>query len=157
MMIRTIEGNLQAASANYGIVVAKWNFFIGNRLLDGALRVFAKHGVADKQLTIVKVPGAFEVPLATTRLAQQEHVDAVIALGAVIRGGTPHFEYVAGECASGLSHASRETGKPVVFGVLTVDNIEQATERSGEDDNNKGAEAALTAIEMVSLLRQLQG
>ncbi len=154
--IRTIEGNTQPASANYGIVLAKWNSFIGDRLLDAALAVFAKQGIAEKHITIVRVPGAFEIPLAASKLAQDEHIDAVIALGAVIRGGTPHFEYVAGECASGISHASRESGKPVIFGVLTVDNIEQATERSGDNDENKGAEAAMTAIEMVSLMRQLQ-
>ena len=154
--IKTIEGNPKQGTAHYGIVVARWNQFIVDRLLEGALGELAKHGVQDKHITIVRVPGAFEIPLAASKLAQKDHIDAVIALGAVIRGGTPHFEFVAGECASGLSHASRHSGKPVTFGVLTVDNIEQAVERSGANAENKGVEAAMSAMEMVSVLRQLE-
>ena len=118
-------------------------------------RTSLSHGVADKDILIVRVPGAFELPLAVKKLASRDDCDAVIALGAVIRGGTPHFEYVAGECVKGLGQVSLDSGKPVTFGVLTVDSIEQAIERSGTKAGNKGAEAAITAVEMVSLLRQL--
>lgn len=153
--IKTVEGNYQNASARYGIAVARFNSFIVDRLLDGALDALKKHGVQDKDITIVKVPGAFELPLVVQRLASDAAYDAVIALGAVIRGGTPHFEYVAGECVKGIGAVSLQSSKPVAFGVLTVDTIEQAIERAGTKAGNKGAEAALTAIEMVSVLRQL--
>ncbi|MDA1371072.1 MAG: 6,7-dimethyl-8-ribityllumazine synthase [Proteobacteria bacterium] len=154
--IKTIEGNYSNASASYAIAVAKFNSFIVDRLLDGALDALKKHGVMDRDITIVKVPGAFELPLAVRKLVALNNYDAVIALGAVIRGGTPHFEYVAGECVKGLSQASLESSKPVAFGVLTVDTIEQAIERAGTKFGNKGAEAALTAIEMLNLVRQLE-
>ncbi len=154
--IKTIEGNYNSASAHYGVAVAKFNSFIVDRLLDGALDTLKKHGVMDRDITIVKVPGAFELPLAVKKLVSSENYDAVIALGAVIRGGTPHFEYVAGECAKGLGHVSLESNTPVAFGVLTVDSIEQAIERAGTKAGNKGADAALTAMEMISLLRQLE-
>lgn len=154
--IRTIEGNYNNASARYVIALARFNSFIVDNLLQGALDVLRKHGVMDKDITIVKVPGAFELPLVVKKLAANEDCEAVIALGAVIRGGTPHFEYVAGECVKGLSQVSLDSGKPVAFGVLTVDTIEQAIERAGTKAGNKGAEAAITAIEMVSLLRQLK-
>lgn len=154
--IKTIEGNYSSASANYAVVVAKFNSFIVDRLLDGAVDMLKKHGVMDRDITIVKVPGAFELPLAVKKLASSENYDAVIALGAVIRGGTPHFEYVAGACATGLSHVSLESNTPVAFGVLTVDTIEQAIERAGTKAGNKGADAALTAMEMLSLLRQME-
>ena len=153
--IKTIEGNLINASASYAIVITRWNSFIVDKLLDGALEALRLHGVMDKDLTIIKVPGAFEIPLAVKKLAADEDYDAVIALGAVIRGGTPHFDYVAGECVKGLGQVSLNSDKPVAFGVLTVDNIEQAIERAGTKAGNKGAEAALTAVEMVSLLRQM--
>ena len=136
--------------------MARFNSFIVDRLLEGALDVLKKHGVMDKDITIIKVPGAFELPLAVKRAMAGEDCDAVIALGAVIRGGTPHFEYVAGECVKGLSQVSLDSNKPVAFGVLTVDTIEQAIERAGTKAGNKGAEAAITAIEMVSLFRQLE-
>lgn len=154
--IKTIEGNYSSASANYVVVVAKFNSFIVDRLLDGAVDMLKKHGVMDRDITIVKVPGAFELPLAVKKLVSSENYDAVIALGAVIRGGTPHFEYVAGACATGLSHVSLESNTPVAFGVLTVDTIEQAIERAGTKAGNKGADAALTAMEMLSLLRQME-
>ncbi len=154
--IKTIEGNYQNGSARYGIAVARFNSFIVDRLLDGALDALRKHGVQDKDITIVKVPGAYELPLAVQKMATQENFDAIISLGAVIRGGTPHFEYVAGECVKGMSQVSLSSGIPVAFGVLTVDTIEQAIERAGTKAGNKGAEAALTAIEMVSLSRQLE-
>ena len=154
--IKTIEGNYNNASARYVIAVARFNSFIVDLLLEGAIDVLRKHGVMDKDIMVVKVPGAFELPLAVQKIAAGDDCDAVIALGAVIRGGTPHFEYVAGECVKGLSQVSLATSKPVTFGVLTVDSIEQAIERAGTKAGNKGAEAAITAIEMVSLLRQLE-
>ncbi len=154
--IKTIEGNYTNATARYGIAVARFNSFIVDRLLDGALDALRKHGVQDRDITIVKVPGAYELPLAVKKMADSESYDSIIALGAVIRGGTPHFEYVAGECVKGLSQVSLNNGIPVAFGVLTVDTIEQAIERAGTKAGNKGAEAALTAIEMTSLSRQLE-
>ena len=155
--IKTIEGNYSNAAASYAIAVAKFNSFIVDRLLDGALDALKKHGVMERDITIVKTPGAYELPLAVEKLVASDKCDAVIALGAVIRGSTPHFEYIAGECVKGLSHASLNSGIPVAFGVLTVDTIEQAIERAGTKAGNKGAEAALTAIEMLSLVRQLEG
>jgi 6,7-dimethyl-8-ribityllumazine synthase len=154
--IKTIEGNYNNGSASYGIVVARFNSFIVDRLLDGALDTLKKHGVQERDITIVKVPGAYELPLAVKKMAMTETFDAVIALGAVIRGGTPHFEYVAGECVKGLSQVSLDSTIPVAFGVLTVDTIEQAIERAGTKAGNKGSEAAITAVEMISLLRQLE-
>jgi len=153
--IKTIEGTFVNASARYVIAVTRWNSFVVDSLLEGALDTLRRHGVADKDIQIVKVPGAFELPLAVQRIAAKDDCDAVIALGAVIRGGTPHFDYVAGECVTGLGQVSLNASKPVTFGVLTVDSIEQAIERSGTKAGNKGEEAAATAIEMVSLLRQL--
>ncbi|GAB5498613.1 MAG: 6,7-dimethyl-8-ribityllumazine synthase [Pseudohongiellaceae bacterium] len=153
--IKTLEGNFQNAAAQYVIVMSRWNSFIVDRLLEGALETLRKHGVQDRDITLVKVPGAWELPVAAKKVLENDDVDAVIALGAVIRGGTPHFEYVAGECVKGLGQLSMQSGKPVTFGVLTVDTIEQAIERAGTKAGNKGEEAAVTAIEMVSLLRQL--
>jgi len=154
--IKTIEGNYNNASARYVIAVARFNSFIVDHLLEGAIDVLRKHGVMDKEIMVIKVPGAFELPLAVQKIASGDECDAVIALGAVIRGGTPHFEYVAGECVKGLSQESLESSKPVAFGVRTLDSREQAIEREGKKAGNKGAEAAITAIEMVSLLRQLE-
>lgn len=154
--IKTIEGDYQNASARYGIAVARFNSFIVDRLLDGALDALQKHGVLDRDITIVKVPGAYELPLAVRMMVDAGEYDGIIALGAVIRGGTPHFDYVAGECVKGLSQVGLDAGLPVTFGVLTVDTIEQAIERAGTKAGNKGAEAAMTAIEMVSLSRQLK-
>lgn len=153
--IKTVEGNFQNATAQYVIVLSRWNSFIVDRLLEGALETLRKHGVQDRDITLVKVPGAWELPVAVKKVLENTEVDAVIALGAVIRGGTPHFEYVAGECVKGLGQLSMQSGKPVTFGVLTVDTIEQAIERAGTKAGNKGEEAAVTAVEMVSLLRQL--
>ncbi len=155
-IIKTIEGDYQNASARYGIAVARFNSFIVDRLLEGALDALQKHGVMDRDITIVKVPGAYELPLATKMMVSAGEYDGLIALGAVIRGGTPHFDYVAGECVKGLSQVGLDSGLPVTFGVLTVDSIEQAIERAGTKAGNKGAEAAMTAIEMVSLSRQLK-
>ena len=154
--IKTIEGNYTHATARYGIAITRFNSFIVDRLLDGALDALRKQGVQDRDITIVKVPGSYELPLTVKKMIESGSYDAVIALGAVIRGGTPHFEYVAGECVKGLSQVSLNTGIPIAFGVLTVDTIEQAIERAGTKAGNKGAEAALTAIEMLSLTRQLE-
>jgi 6,7-dimethyl-8-ribityllumazine synthase len=153
--IKTVEGDFVSGKGNYCLVVGRWNSFVVEHLLEGALDTLRRHGVDDKQITIVRAPGAFEIPLVCKKVADKGGVDAIIALGAVIRGGTPHFEYVAGECTKGLASVTMESGVPVSFGVLTVDTIEQAVERSGSKAGNKGEEAALSAIEMVSLLAKL--
>ncbi len=152
---KTYEGDMTIREGRIAIVVARFNSFVVESLLSGALDTLKRHGLAEQNVDIVRVPGAFEMPLATKRLAAGKQYDAIIAIGAVIRGGTPHFEYVAGECTKGLSSVSLEYDIPVSFGVLTVDTIEQAIERAGTKAGNKGAEAALSAIEMVNLLRGL--
>ena len=138
----------------YVIVVTRWNEDIVTGLLNGATQALAESGIEGEKVEVVSVPGSFEFPLACQAAAQRSDCDAVVALGAVIRGGTPHFEYVAGECTRGIGEAALNTGKPVAFGVLTVDTIEQALERSGDNGENKGAEAAMSAVEMVNLLRK---
>jgi 6,7-dimethyl-8-ribityllumazine synthase len=153
--IKTIEGDFQGGSARYAIVVARFNSFVVDKLLEGALDVLKRHGVKDSDIVVVKAPGAFELPVLTRHVLGTGSYDAVIALGAVIRGGTPHFEYVAGECVKGLGVVSLESKIPVAFGVLTVDTIEQAIERAGTKAGNKGAEAALSAMEMVSVIKKL--
>ena len=153
--IKTIEGDFQIGSANFALVVSRFNSFIVDHLVSGAIESLMRHGVQEKDITIIKAPGAYEIPLVTKQVVDSESYDAVIALGAVIRGGTPHFEYVAGECTKGLAMVSMEYDVPVAFGVLTVDTIEQAVERSGTKAGNKGEEAALSALEMVSLLAAL--
>jgi len=155
MTIKTLEGALRVDQARFCLVVSRFNAFIVESLLSGALDALRRHGAEDANLTIVRVPGAFEMPLVIERLAAKAEHDALIALGAVIRGGTPHFEYVAGECVKGMAQVSLKHGMPVAFGVLTVDTIEQAVERAGTKAGNKGAEAAMSAIEMVNLLRVL--
>lgn len=153
--IKTYEGDFAKCTGRYAIVVGRFNSFVVESLLDGAVDTLRRHGIDSDSITIYRAPGAFEIPLVVKRVASGGQHDAVIALGAVIRGGTPHFEYVAGECAKGLGVVSLETGVPVSFGVLTVDTIEQAIERSGTKAGNKGGEAALSALEMVSLLRNM--
>ncbi|NMT65494.1 6,7-dimethyl-8-ribityllumazine synthase [Marinobacter orientalis] len=153
--IKVIEGDFTHCSGKYALVVGRFNSFVVESLVDGAVDTLQRHGIADTDITIVRVPGAYEMPLAVKRVAETGNHDAIIALGAVIRGGTPHFEYVAGEASSGLGAVSLETDVPVAFGVLTVDSIEQAIERAGTKAGNKGAEAAITALEMVSLFRKL--
>lgn len=153
--IKTIEGNFTSGKGNYTLVVGRWNSFVVEHLLEGAVDTLRRHGVSDKQITIVRAPGAFEIPLVCKKIAAKGSADAIIALGAVIRGGTPHFEYVAGECTKGLAMVSMEYAIPVSFGVLTVDTIEQAVERSGSKAGNKGEEAAMSALEMVSLMSKL--
>ena len=154
--IKVIEGTLIGQKASYAIVVARFNSFIVDKLLEGAIDALRRHGVQDEDITIIKAPGAFELPVLTRNVLATGTYDAVIALGAVIRGGTPHFEYVAGECVKGLSVVSLESRIPVTFGVLTVDTIEQAIERAGTKAGNKGAEAALSALEMVSVINKLK-
>lgn len=153
--MKTIEGTFTAVGGNYAIVVGRWNSFVVESLLEGALDSLRRHGVTEDSITIVRAPGAFEIPLVCQKIADSKNYDAIIALGAVIRGGTPHFEYVAGECVKGLAQVSMQYSVPVSFGVLTVDSIEQAIERAGTKAGNKGEEAAMSAIEMVSLLKQL--
>lgn len=154
--IKTIEGNMTIHNARFAVLVGRFNSFIVESLVAGALDTLKRHGAEEKDIHIVRVPGAFEMPLAAKRLAASKKYDAIIALGAVIRGGTPHFEYVAGENTKGLASVGLEFDIPVTFGVLTVDSIEQAIERAGTKAGNKGAEATLSAIEMVNLLRQLE-
>ena len=153
--IQEIEGKLNITNARIALLVARFNSFVVESLLSGAVDTLKRHGAEDKDLTIVRVPGAFEMPLAANRLAASKRYDAIIALGAVIRGGTPHFEYVAGECTKGLSSVSMKHDLPVTFGVLTVDSIEQAIERAGTKAGNKGDEAAMSAIEMINVLREI--
>lgn len=153
--MKTIEGNMIGKNAKFALLVSRFNSFIVESLLEGAIDALKRHGVNESDLEIIRVPGAFEMPIAAQRIAASKKYDAIIALGAVIRGGTPHFEYVAGECVKGLSQVSLNADIPVSFGVLTVDTIEQAIERAGTKAGNKGAEAALGALEMVNLLAQL--
>ncbi|MDB6060093.1 MAG: 6,7-dimethyl-8-ribityllumazine synthase [Verrucomicrobiaceae bacterium] len=155
MSIKTIEGNFTATKGRFAIVVGRWNSFVVESLVSGAVDTLRRHGIEEDQITIVRAPGAFEIPLVCQKVAEKKQFDAIIALGAVIRGGTPHFEYVAGECTKGLAQVMLQYGIPVSFGVLTVDTIEQAIERAGTKAGNKGAEAATSALEMVSLLGNL--
>lgn len=153
-MVRTIEGDLQGQGLKVAIVASRFNGFITDRLVEGALDALRRHGVQEKDITLVKVPGSFELPLAVRR-ASAGKVDAVIALGALIRGGTPHFDYLSAEVTKGVAQVTLESGVPVSFGVLTTDTVEQAIERAGTKAGNKGFEAALSAIEMAKLLRQM--
>ena len=155
MSIKTIEGGLTVSKARFCLVVARWNSFVVDSLEKGAVDTLLRHGVREADITVVRVPGAFEMPLALEKIAAKGEYDAIVALGAVIRGGTPHFEYVAGECVKGMAQVTLKHGVPIAFGVLTVDSIEQAIERAGTKAGNKGGEAAASAIEMVNLLRQL--
>jgi len=154
-MPKTLGGNLLAANHRFAIVVGRFNEFIGSRLLSGALDAIERHGGQDENVTVVWAPGAFEIPVVASRLAKSGQYDAVICLGAVIRGSTPHFDYVAAEVSKGVASIALQTGVPVIFGVLTTDTIEQAVERAGTKAGNKGWEAAVAAIEMANLLPQL--
>jgi 6,7-dimethyl-8-ribityllumazine synthase len=154
-MAKIIQGDLSGKGLKIGIVAARFNDFITSRLLDGALDGLQRHGVAEGDIEIVKVPGAYEIPLAAKMLAQTKKYNAVICLGAVIRGATPHFEYVSAEVSKGVASVSMESGLPVIFGVLTTDTIEQAIERAGTKSGNKGWDAALAAIEMANVMRQM--
>ncbi len=154
--MKLIEGKLWAEGFRFGIVVSRFNSFITERLLEGALDCLKRHGCRDEDIEIVWVPGSFEIPLIAKKMAKRSNYNAVIALGAVIRGETPHFDYVAAEVSKGIAAVSLETEKPVVFGVLTTDTVEQAIDRAGTKAGNKGWEAALTAIEMVNLLKEME-
>ena len=156
MAYKQYEGRLISEKARYGIVVGRFNEFISSKLLSGALDGLKRHGAADEDIEVAWVPGSFEIPLAAQKMAESGKYDAVLALGAVIRGATPHFDYVAVEVAKGIAQVSLKTGIPVIFGVLTTDTIEQAVERAGTKAGNKGYDAAVTAIEMVNLLKQIK-
>jgi 6,7-dimethyl-8-ribityllumazine synthase len=153
--MKTITGTFQTSDVTIGIVVGRFNSFITDRLLDAAIETLQQHGVGEDNVTCVKVPGAFEIPVVVKRMAQSGNYDAILALGCVIRGATPHFDYVAGECARGVQQVSVDSGLPVSFGVLTVDTIEQAIERAGSKAGNKGADAALAVLETLDVIRQL--
>lgn len=153
--MKIIEGKLVGRDLSIAIIVSRFNHFITRHLLDGALDALHRHGINDDKLTVVWVPGAFEIPLIAKKLAQSNQYQAIICLGAVIRGSTPHFDYVAAEVSKGVAHVGLETGIPVVFGVITTDNIEQAVERAGTKSGNKGWDAALTALELADLNAQL--
>lgn len=156
MAIRRIEGFLNQATADrYAIVVGRFNSFVVEHLLEGAIDTLKRHGVAEDNITVAHAPGAWELPIVAKKLASTNNYDAIIVLGAVIRGSTPHFDFVAGECAKGLGVVGLDSTLPVINGVLTTDSIEQAIERSGTKAGNKGSEAALTAIEMVNLLKAI--
>lgn len=157
MSVQYVEGDFLTGGGNYSIVVGRFNSFVVESLLEGAIDTLKRHGVEASNIRVIRVPGAFEIPLAVQKVAAQKKDDAIIALGAVIRGGTPHFEYVSGESSKGVAQVSLDYSVPVANGILTVNSIEQAIERSGTKAGNKGAEAALSALEMVSLLRQLEG
>lgn len=155
--IKTWEGDLSAAGMRFAIVIARFNSFITDRLLSGCLDALKRSGASLDNVELTKVPGSWEMPVVARALAHQKRFDAIICLGAVIRGDTPHFDYVAGQAASGLSAIAAETGIPVAFGVLTTNTVEQAVDRAGAKSGNKGFDAAMTAIEMASLLRKLNG
>jgi 6,7-dimethyl-8-ribityllumazine synthase len=154
-MPKIIQGDLSGKGLKFGIVTARFNDFITARLLDGALDGLQRHGVAEGDIEVMKVPGSYEIPLAARMMAQTKKYNAVICLGAVIRGATPHFEYVSAEVSKGVATVSMETGLPVIFGVLTTDTIEQAIERAGTKGGNKGWDAALSAIEMANVMKQM--
>ncbi len=152
---KSIEADLLARDLRFGFVAARFNDFVVEPLIRGAIDALKRHGATDKQIEIVRVPGAFDIPIVVRRMALSRRYDALITLGAVVRGQTPHFDYVAGECASGISRIALESGVPIAFGVLTTDTMEQAVDRAGGKAGNKGADAALVAIEMANLLRRL--
>jgi len=155
-MPRTIEGNLTAKGLKFALVVGRFNDFISGRLLEGALDTILRSGGAEDDVDIVKVPGSYEMPVVAKALAALNKYDAIVCLGCVIRGGTPHFDYVAGEAAKGIAKVALDTGCPVSFGIITADNLEQAIERAGTKSGNKGRDAALTAMEMANLLKTLK-
>jgi 6,7-dimethyl-8-ribityllumazine synthase len=154
-MPKTVQGMLDAKGKSFGITVSRFNEFITQKLLEGALDCLNRHGAADAKITIAWVPGSFEIPYAAQRMAQSKKFDAVICLGAVIRGQTPHFDYIANEVAKGVARISLDTGVPTIFGVITADTLEQAIERAGTKAGNKGWDAALSAIEMTKLFEQI--
>ncbi len=156
-MVQKIEGMLSAEGLSYGIVVSRFNSLVSSQLLDAAVDCLVRHGAAEKNITVVHCPGAFEIPQVALRLAKSDKFDALICLGCVIRGETPHFEYIASEVTKGVGSVALETGLPIAFGVLTTENLEQALERAGAKAGNKGWDAALTAIELTNVFKQLSG
>lgn len=154
-IMKRFEGELQAEGLKFAIIVSRFNEFITGKLLDGAIDALLRHGASEKNIDIIKVPGSFEIPLVAKKAAEKKSYDAVICLGTVIRGATPHFDYVAAEASKGIASASMETGVPIAFGVLTTDTIEQAVERAGTKSGNKGWDAAMVAIEMAQLLKKI--
>ncbi len=154
-MAKQIDGNLDASGLKVGLLVSRFNSFISDRLLEGATDALIRHGASEDNLTVARVPGAFELPVAAKKMVDTGKFDAVICLGAVIRGATPHFDYVSAEVSKGIASVSLDSGVPVAFGVLTTDNIEQAVERAGTKSGNKGFEAAVSAIEMVNLFKAM--
>jgi 6,7-dimethyl-8-ribityllumazine synthase len=154
-MPKVLEGKLSAAGLRFAVIVSRFNDFISSRLVDGAVDALVRHGAEEKEITLLKVPGAFEIPLVAKKVAGSGKYDAVVCLGAVIRGATPHFEYVAAEVSKGIAAVALESNVPVTFGVLTTDNLEQAIERAGSKAGNKGYEAAVAAMEMANLFREL--
>lgn len=154
-MYNVIEGKLNARDLKFAIVLSRFNEFIGQKLLEGALDCLSRHDADISQVDLIKVPGSFEIPLAANKLAESKKYNAVICLGAVIRGATPHFDYVANEVSKGIAQSSLKSGVPIAFGVLTTDNIEQAIERAGTKSGNKGWDAAMSAIEMADLMKQI--
>jgi 6,7-dimethyl-8-ribityllumazine synthase len=155
MAHRTIQGQLNSSGMRFAIVASRFNDFVTSRLLDGALDALGRTGTAEADITVVRVPGSFEIPLAAKKLVQTKKYDAVICLGTLVRGETPHFDYISSEVTKGIGSVALESGTPVAFGVLTADSVEQAVDRAGMKSGNKGFEAALSAVEMVSLLKQL--
>ena len=155
-MAKVIEGNLLAKGKSFGLVASRFNDFMTKELVNGCIDTLIRHGADDKEITVAWVPGAFELPLAAQKMARSKSYDAVICLGTVIRGATPHFDYIASEAAKGVAKVSLDSGIPVVFGIITADSIEQAVERAGSKDGNKGRDAAVSAIEMSNLLGQLK-
>ena len=153
--MKTLEGKLTAKNMKIAIVVARFNEFITSKLLSGCIDCLIRHEAADEELTVAWVPGAFEIPMAAKKLAESGKYDAVICLGAVIRGATPHFDYVCAEASKGIAQVSMQTGVPVAFGVLTTENIQQAVERAGTKAGNKGVDCAMTAMEMVNLFKEM--
>ncbi|MGP4108153.1 6,7-dimethyl-8-ribityllumazine synthase [Virgibacillus sp. L01] len=155
-MGRTFEGKLVGTDLKVGIVVARFNDFITSKLLDGAVGTLQRHGVHEENIDVAWVPGAFEIPLVAQKMAMNNNYDAVITLGTVIRGSTPHFDYVCSEAAKGVSNASSQSGKPVIFGIITTETIEQAIERAGTKAGNKGADAAVAAIETANVVKEIE-
>lgn len=153
--MKIIEGELQAKGLKFGIVASRFNEFITSKLLDGAIDALLRHGAKEEDIEVIRVPGSFEIPLVAKKLTLKGAYNAIICLGAIIRGSTPHFEYIAAEVSKGIASASMETGVPIAFGVITSDTIEQAVERAGTKSGNKGWDAAITAIEMAQLLKKL--
>ncbi len=153
--MKTFEGELQAKGLKFAIIVSRFNDFIGSKLLDGAVDALTRHGASEQNIEVIKVPGAYEIPLAAKKVASKKKHDALICLGAIIRGATPHFDYVAAEASKGIAQASLDTGVPIAFGVLTTDTIEQAVERAGSKSGNKGWDCAMVAIEMAQLFKKL--